>query len=123
MRVGHKLFHLINKEISYSIYLFTANSVRPRQTTKYDYVIFLDNQHSTPTTEDDAKHSGVKYTAAVALTSGIQTKPGTHLSSQIKFLVAKQDRSDLMLIGGPWSKSADGGDPADSDGALIKTAT
>lgn len=46
----------------------------------------------------------------------------SHISKQIKFLVAKKATGGLMSIGGPWSAKKDGGDPK-TDKALIKAAT
>jgi hypothetical protein len=67
-----------------------------------------------------------KYNAKVMIVSGFNSESNpknTHLNLLLKFLVAKESRSSLMLIGGPWSASKDGGDPAIHESILIQTAT
>jgi len=54
--------------------------------------------------------------------SGQKDSGQTHLSHVLKFLVGKEDRSDLVALGGPWSSSKDGGNPITDDTVLIKTA-
>eukprot|EP01090_Pellita_catalonica_P002885 TRINITY_DN1249_c0_g1_i2.p1 TRINITY_DN1249_c0_g1~~TRINITY_DN1249_c0_g1_i2.p1 ORF type:complete len:899 (-),score=190.05 TRINITY_DN1249_c0_g1_i2:1-2697(-) len=77
--------------------------------------------------KDSQKHersysSGIHYSAKVILLSGAPGGLSTsHLSQQIKFLIAKRDRNELLLFGGPWSKSIDGGNPSQDRSALIKT--
>jgi hypothetical protein len=45
-----------------------------------------------------------------------------HVTHQLKFLVAKQDRSDLMCVGGFWSSKIDGGNPDTEESALLAAA-
>lgn len=64
-----------------------------------------------------------KYNAKAVLLSGYgdgEQQKG-HLSNILKLLVAKEDRSDLMCLGGEWSSSKDGGDPALDNQVLIKS--
>lgn len=62
-----------------------------------------------------------KYSARVIPCMGLSD--GTHkINLAIKFLVAKVERSDLAFIGGSWSASKDGGDPAIDESVLLKTA-
>jgi len=66
----------------------------------------------------------VTYNAKVMLFTGFKPKAdANHLSIQLKFLVGRKDRSELLCIGGAWSKEIDGGDPATDRSVLIKTAT
>jgi hypothetical protein len=47
------------------------------------------------------------------------------LGTGLKFLVAKKEKSDLILIGGPYNPSLDGPDPSDPqnfDSTLTRTA-
>lgn len=84
-----------------------------------------------PEAEPEAPETEAKVTARVMLLSTMkQEEPEDekkkvaqpHLSKRIKFLVAKKANGGLMSIGGPWSESKDGGNPA-NDKTLIKTAT
>ena len=45
-----------------------------------------------------------------------------HSTRLIQFLVGLKGKSEPMAIGGPWSPSLDGPNPADDPGVLIKTA-
>jgi len=45
-----------------------------------------------------------------------------HPSRALKFLVGLKGKSETMAIGGPWSPSLDGSDPANDPSVLIKTA-
>jgi hypothetical protein len=47
---------------------------------------------------------------------------GAHLVNTLKFVVAKEDRSDLMCVGGFWSSSKDGGNPDIDESCLIRAA-
>ncbi|KAL0476599.1 hypothetical protein AKO1_006043 [Acrasis kona] len=47
-----------------------------------------------------------------------------HINSSIKFLVAKKERSGLLIVGGSWSQKVDGGDdPVTEEQLLLRTAT
>ena len=75
---------------------------------------------------DNISEVGRIYNVKVML-MGIEPKPssnahGQHTVNLLKFLVAKEDRSDLMCIGGFWSKSKDGGNPDTDESSLIRTA-
>eukprot|EP01119_Soliformovum_irregulare_P007807 TRINITY_DN2030_c0_g1_i4.p1 TRINITY_DN2030_c0_g1~~TRINITY_DN2030_c0_g1_i4.p1 ORF type:complete len:880 (+),score=266.45 TRINITY_DN2030_c0_g1_i4:163-2802(+) len=65
----------------------------------------------------------VKYSAKVVFTGGVSSSQMDDLTHNLKFLVGKIERSDLMLLGGPWSAELDGGDPAVDEQALIRCAT
>ncbi len=45
-----------------------------------------------------------------------------HPTRALKFLVGLKGKSETMAIGGPWSPSLDGADPANDPSVLIKTA-
>lgn len=45
-----------------------------------------------------------------------------HPTRLIQFLVGQKGKSEPMAIGGPWSPSLDGPNPADDPRVLIKTA-
>lgn len=47
---------------------------------------------------------------------------GPHVVNTLKFIVAKEDRSDLMCVGGFWSQSKDGGNPDTDESCLIRSA-
>jgi hypothetical protein len=65
----------------------------------------------------------IKYNAKIMICSGLNPDhKSNQISHYIKFLVAKQERSDLMCIGGPWSRDIDGGDPYLDLSVLHKTA-
>eukprot|EP01087_Luapelamoeba_hula_P009617 TRINITY_DN2501_c0_g2_i1.p1 TRINITY_DN2501_c0_g2~~TRINITY_DN2501_c0_g2_i1.p1 ORF type:complete len:1060 (+),score=158.84 TRINITY_DN2501_c0_g2_i1:55-3234(+) len=67
---------------------------------------------SVGTTTETSIFSGVRYKAKVLLMSGSpKLVSGVHQSTQLKFLVCKRDRNELMCVGGPWSQQLDGGDP------------
>jgi hypothetical protein len=88
----------------------------------YDRTLDKKVEHST-SSDSFAPNSATVYTARVMLITGVKDPAGqTHLSHTLKFLVGKEDRSDLVALGGPWSSSKDGGDPATDDSVLIRTA-
>jgi hypothetical protein len=45
-----------------------------------------------------------------------------HLHFLIKFVTLRRNKEAIAAIGGTWDKDLDGGDPAVSDAALIRTA-
>jgi hypothetical protein len=45
-----------------------------------------------------------------------------HPSKVIQFLVGSKGKHELMALGGPWSPSLDGPDPATNKQTLINTA-
>ena len=45
-----------------------------------------------------------------------------HPSKVIQFLVGSKSKQELMAIGGPWSPSLDGDNPAKNTQTLINTA-
>lgn len=45
-----------------------------------------------------------------------------HPTRLINFLVGVRGKNEAMAIGGPWSKSLDGADPAGDPAVLIRTA-
>lgn len=45
-----------------------------------------------------------------------------HPSKVIQFLVGNKGKHELMALGGPWSKSLDGPDPATNTQTLVNTA-
>lgn len=45
-----------------------------------------------------------------------------HPTRLINFLVGIRGKNEAMAIGGPWSKSLDGADPAGDPAVLIRTA-
>jgi len=97
---------------------------------------FEDSCYYARTGADSVSVLPVKYNARVVLTSGlnwsvlasdgnaktVQNQDNTfEVQKQLKFLVAKIDRSELMCIGGPWSSTIDGGNPLETS-SLIRTA-
>lgn len=50
-----------------------------------------------------------------------EEKP-SHIHNLLKFVALRKDRSAIMAVGGRWDEELDGGDPANGDSALIKTA-
>lgn len=45
-----------------------------------------------------------------------------HLDKRLHFLVGRKGtRKDVMALGGPWSATLDGGNPAIDDSALVRT--
>ena len=45
-----------------------------------------------------------------------------HPTRCVEFLVGTKNRNELGAIGGPWSRSVDGPDPANDPNVLINTA-
>ncbi len=45
-----------------------------------------------------------------------------HPAKVIQFLVGNKGKHELMALGGPWSRSLDGPDPATNKQTLINTA-
>jgi hypothetical protein len=62
------------------------------------------------------------YFVRVMLPSGYNGDTSKTLQAQLKFLVAKLERNDLMCVGGAWSPTKDGGDPATEESGLIRAA-
>lgn len=46
----------------------------------------------------------------------------THPTRVLQFLVGMKAKNEPLAIGGPWSPSLDGPNPAENPGVLIKTA-
>lgn len=64
----------------------------------------------------------IRYFARVMLLTGAPTScKAKDLPLQLKFIVGKRDKSELMCLGGPWLPS-DGPDPGNNPSALINTA-
>lgn len=56
-------------------------------------------------------------------TDDVDARDGlVHPSRALKFLVGVKGRTETMAVGGPWSPSLDGADPANDPSVLIKTA-
>lgn len=74
----------------------------------------------------------VSHCSQVLLLSGLDEARWNELSSEkggeehlhflIKFVTLRRNKEAIAAIGGTWDKDLDGGDPATSDAALIRTA-
>jgi len=80
-------------------------------------------EHHVLSPDSFAPNTHTVFTARVMVLCGaLDTQPSAHLSQGLKFLVGKEERSELVALGGPWSKEKDGGDPATEPDVLIRTA-
>ena len=62
------------------------------------------------------------YKKCCSLAEDIKDDDFTHPARVLQFLVGMRAKNEPLAIGGPWSPSLDGPDPATNPQTLIKTA-
>ncbi|XP_023931165.1 cell division cycle and apoptosis regulator protein 1-like [Lingula anatina] len=110
---NHCIFHVMSKEVE-ALEPNTAVLEPPDADHLYSAKVML---MSSPTLEE-LYHK----TCALAEDSSEQKESFQHPTRLLSFLVGLKGKSEPMAIGGPWSPSLDGPNPAEDPAVLTRTA-